>query len=368
MALESLLAKATLKPTQQADRSAPILVAEQSEAELFDYVAHFNVEAYEAALQPDCTFRTVLVRMSLAECKAIVAAKMNPATLEAEPVLEQAAARLQDALDMHFADGRGAFVRISTRSPKDTPHARARALAFIDETYPAGSGTMNDLVCALIRCSVEACHVHTGTQAMQLLLSSERIFLDCERALQQTAGPAGRELNLNFVLREYRDIPLHGEWRVFVCRHRVTCISQYFYQAFFDFMCADGAAMIDSIVLAIMSVFRQTVQPRLAAAGCPESYVCDFAQCADGSLLVLELNPFFAGTGALLFSWIDERALLEGLTRPDELVVRWAAEPLGEAASVRTELRTLSVHALRTFPAHDERVYDSSTLARRAVA
>ncbi|KAH3721802.1 hypothetical protein DPMN_064749 [Dreissena polymorpha] len=63
----------------------------------------------------------------------------------------------------------------------------------------------------------------------------------------------------------------------------------------------------------IQDFYLTKVRPRIEGRGFPANSIIDFAVCEDGERLwVIEVNPFLETTDGALFSWQQERPLLEG--------------------------------------------------------
>lgn len=149
----------------------------------------------------------------------------------------------------------GFFVKLSSRSPKDSHHG-----------YKHG-----------FRCQ-------TSYDVLQLFAQSERIFEDSHIA------------SVNLLLREWVPIPKDSEWRCFHRDGKLIAVSQYFYRDVFEIRPVEVAEEIRLIHAEIAQYL-------------PPNVVFDIAQqdmLQDARTLLIELNPWEAspfGTDPCLFEW-----------------------------------------------------------------
>ena len=264
---------------------------------------------------------------------------------------------LQSALHSLIASqyfSSGAFVRLSSRSPKDAdiPPAYLHFL-YLHELLCLGSeGTMSELTAeaaanrrfiAYTRARLYSLRVQTGEQAMRLLLSSERVYTD----LLETQGSDGVQV----VVRGWEpQLDPALEFRCFVHRRRLTCISQYAYHCTFAQL--QAVREVEAVKAAIVDYWRQAVHPLLQHAAAYESYVVDMAlmrednaSASQASALaytctLIELNPFTTATSACLFHWTADGPALRGEGKEGEDV---------DGGSVEVRVRTAIPHGMVDF-------------------
>ncbi|ETO34583.1 hypothetical protein RFI_02506 [Reticulomyxa filosa] len=98
----------------------------------------------------------------------------------------------------------------------------------------------------------------------------------------------------------------------------VECLSQYYSSLYFPQLCRDK----EQIGKEILEFFQTHIESQLRAGH--ESYVIDFLRLETGpnaiKIYVIELNPFYAQTGAALFNWKQHRELF--MNGPFEFRVR----------------------------------------------
>jgi hypothetical protein len=180
---------------------------------------------------------------------------------------------------------RGAFVKLTSRSPKDSLLLTPR------------NGRLS---------------VMTGVEAVELLCGSTRVADDVE-----AASSIGRAVA--FAVRPWCNIPRWSEMRGFVCHRRLTALSQYFTTQAFP-------QLVDPVERMALVAQYQTLADAIISALPYEHVVLDFALSGDDSKdadnmkggvstltpILLEVNPFSLATGAGLFSWRVDAAVLYG--------------------------------------------------------
>ena len=113
-----------------------------------------------------------------------------------------------------------AFVKLSTRAPKDSPQILQRAsAAFVEQ---AGSALPANERCILFSTLVQQnFSIRGGKEAVELLAASERVREDCAWAL---CAPNFEELGLQVVLRRWDGaMPPSSEFRGIVCMGPSAC-------------------------------------------------------------------------------------------------------------------------------------------------
>jgi hypothetical protein len=260
----------------------------------------------------DLPFRTVFVDLARSEAAAIVRfmrtrdivggrvverETANPEDLEVVKVVEE---RISKALES-FPGARG-FVKLSTRSPKDSVFDcysdKTARLVDAELGRIAGPRDDNAEIAAFFIAANRAMCSDNGAQAMELFTQSLRIRQDLDRALKNE-----EEWDMCVVCREFADLPLQSEFRVFVHEGRLTAISQYFWFCFFPELVEKHNEYLDAMV----RCYEEQLSKRVPY----ESYVVDFA-VVGGKVIVIELNPFGDVSGACLFDWKEDADLLHG--------------------------------------------------------
>ena len=300
----------------------------------------------------------------LATLLADATAALQPlvARLETAVQAECAKSTSADARSESGGGGSGglAFVKLSTRSPKDSKKALARAAAAFQRRMgtcaaeaaaaspPTPPPDHNDRWVALSEEVGRASAVRSAAAALELLLDSERVYEDLEYALRGpplVAGAASpvqapdakkegtKELqwNMSLVARAWDErLTPRSEFRGVVWGDQLTCLCQYFHPLHFPGL----RAQLPEIEADLRATFAApAVHAAVAKMG--GHCIIDFAWLGPGETVVIELNPFDgvclgtfpASTGLFLWEDAADRRVMEGKA-PFEFRLRDA--PLGE--------------------------------------
>lgn len=333
-ALQGVKLKSTDEEAKR-DRSAPnfsLVSAENKEKEETrrDYFFSTGLDRWYASLK-DKTFRSEIVSLSPSEAKVIVAcwkrdfqhrdsnvSLPDESQVEIPAALKALADRLSSAITMLSPD-KGAFVKLSTRSPKDSHIAFARARQAYESQAAQTTSECEDVNDKLIRLAqvvINSLRVMTGEDAVKLLLSSDRVGEDLEYALEK--GDEDFASCTSLILREWVDIPQWAEFRGFVWGGQLTAIGQYNHLVMFPHLKQQKAR-----VRADLESFYASIKDRIPL----DRYIIDFAWTEERVYLI-EVNPFDgelvfpASTG--LWSWeSDQEQMKKG---PLELRIRETVE------------------------------------------
>mmetsp|Transcript_72154 Transcript_72154/g.222913 ORF Transcript_72154/g.222913 Transcript_72154/m.222913 type:complete len:400 (+) Transcript_72154:48-1247(+) len=277
-------------------------------------------------LVADLSFPSASLPLSHECCQALARAACPPASAsDTSAASAFDGGQMAQQIDAALAE-RGwskAFVKLSTRSPKDSPLILARASeAFrAEERSSLPLAERARLFAELVQRQFS---VASGTEAVELLTTSDRVREDLEYALE---APRYEDLGLHVVLRRWDGpIPIANEFRGIVWKSSLNAVGQYYHPLAFP----ELAAVRGEIEADLRGVY-QGLQGKLEAAGFTH-FIVDFAWLGPGDVKVIEINPFDgvalgcfpASTG--LFKWEDERdrkIITEG---PFELRLR--QEPL----------------------------------------
>lgn len=235
--------------------------------------------------------------------------------------------KLEATLDQYMVTSRsdGFFLRMTNRSPKDgmpldSGALRRNFLVELGEKDSECSGdelmgkyTPNDIMVAFSGAVSSALRVRNGREAMCLLLTSERVYMDLNLALD-CSKHADDEWDTWLILREW-DSNLRHDWefRCFVNQGHLYAITQYNHYCYFRDLAAEcaedgGAALKQHII-----EYWHSVKADLECEAAPD-YVFDVARLADGRWCVVELNPYATDTGGCLYRWKELNELQSSLT------------------------------------------------------
>ena len=248
-----------------------------------------------------------------------------------------------------------AFVKLSTRSPKDSKKALARAEAAYQARLAAlgRDADENERWIILSEEVTKAGSVANGAEALELLLDSDRVYEDLEYALRGPAvapssaaaasaaavphggGEVARRWNMELVSRAWDPrLKPASEFRGIAWGGELTCLAQYFHPLYFPELLAHhqrDECQTDS--RALMSPDK--VQAAVAELG--GHCIIDFAWLGPGEVVIIELNPFDgvclgtfpASTGLFLWDVPADREIMTGKA-PFEFRLR--EEPLDPCA------------------------------------
>jgi hypothetical protein len=200
-----------------------------------------------------------------------------------------------------------AFVKLSTRSPKDSKKALARAeqvykarLSVVEATQgPVDANCRWRILCEE---TTNAGAVSNAADALELLLDSDRVYEDLEYALRGPTGKPPTEVTCSGVdvdvakLQWRTDLVARAwdprltpssEFRGICWGGKLTCLCQYFHPLLFE----ELAEKKEQILSDILAVFAGP-QVTAAVQGLGGHCIVDFAWLGPGEVVVVELNPF----------------------------------------------------------------------------
>jgi hypothetical protein len=259
---------------------------------------------------------------------------------EAFLALEPLRARLEPAVRAECeASAAGlAFVKLSTRSPKDSKRALRRAEtaynARLDAATKAGGEALDDNERWKILSEevTRAGAVADAAGALELLLDSERVFEDLEYALRGPKDPSGSSTiyGLNLVARAWDPrLSLQSEWRGIAWGGQLTCLCQYFHPLFFSEV-SDKVSVIESDCRKMFESPAVLKAVQSLGGHC----IIDFAWLGPGDVIIVELNPFDgvclgtfpASTGLFLWEKEEDKLIMKG-EAPFETRIRTCVLP-----------------------------------------
>jgi len=239
------------------------------------------------------------------------AAKHLPVSKENFDLLDALEKKLDNAIKSFGEDG--AFVKLSTRSPKDTAIQLHSIRVFIAESIRKDmertGGQMDDNewhrcgVSAFVDACCKVLRVRNGTEAMSLILHSDRVYSDITRMELTNADDS----KLQIAVRRWdpRVVPAL-EFRSFVYNHAMTACTQYYKLIYDPFLAEHSKEISDAIV----SFHDQYIKPRITVP----NYTVDFAITADlKNVICVELNNLPPSAGTALFKWDNpkDREIIE---------------------------------------------------------
>jgi len=307
------------------------------------------------------TFRTSFVDLQRNEAevivnhwdarqKAIAAASSKKGSADATEVeqlyqdavsaLEGLRVRLEEAVKMECAASAVglAFVKLSTRSPKDSKKALARAEEAYRRRLASSAEEIRQDDNARWRMLSEevtrAGAVRSAEEGLDLLLDSERVFEDLEYALRgpkldrgAVGSDAVYEYDMRLAIRAWDPrLTPQSEFRAIAWAGKLTCLGQYFHPLYFEEL--QQPELQKAIEADCQDMFhKEAVQRTVQLLG--GHCIIDFAWLGPGKVIVVELNPFDgvclgtfpASTGLFLWENEADRAVMQGVS-PFEMRVR----------------------------------------------
>jgi hypothetical protein len=313
---------------------------------------------------------------------AAVADLLAAAITQLQPLCERLDAAVQE--EIAISPCGLAFVKLCTRSPKDSKKALVRAAAAFKAATAAAERAgspldANDRWRLLSEEATRSVAVRGGADALELLLDSSRVHEDLEYALRgppaallgtATTDTAGAEDGsdgaaarpppapaaaaalplgspqlaekawvMSLVARAWDPrLTPQSEFRGICWGGELTCLCQYFHPLLFPELHEPG--MKQQVERDIRQLYDQP-DVRAAVAKLGGHCMVDFAWLAPGVVVIVELNPFDgvclgtfpASTGLFLWDVAEDQAVMRG-DAPFEFRLR---EALLEESKLRNE-------------------------------
>jgi hypothetical protein len=178
------------------------------------------------------------------------------------------------------------FVKLSTRSGKDSPVLMQLALKEFTEVYSKeflSTKSFEEKIILFYNCRQRAMAVKNGEEAIPILITSERIYEDLLYALEKNFEAS----DMHIIIREWKcEIPLESEFRGIVWNGNLNTLGQYYY--LFHFTNLQGEE--EKIKKGIENFYQEKLKPYLpnTLINC----VIDFAYLNEDNIKVIEINPF----------------------------------------------------------------------------
>eukprot|EP01091_Cochliopodium_minus_P017696 TRINITY_DN6999_c0_g1_i2.p1 TRINITY_DN6999_c0_g1~~TRINITY_DN6999_c0_g1_i2.p1 ORF type:complete len:341 (-),score=95.99 TRINITY_DN6999_c0_g1_i2:22-972(-) len=202
----------------------------------------------------------------------------------------------------------GAFVRLSTRSPKDAvDKIPNKIIPFIIQNLKEMKIKKKDQdfssqLLALRKSFFSAMKVTNSDEAFDLIMYSSRTVSDIVRALNYSHLC---DWHMKVIVREFVELNLEGEMRGFVYKNKLTALSQYYCDLYIPFLSKNKKVISEKIQSFFVDKIKEIVKE--------DNYVVDFVinkEKDNWDIKIVELNPFSQSTGACLFDWKKDKELI----------------------------------------------------------
>lgn len=293
------------------------------------------------------TFRSEFTKISAVEADVIIRNWNEVTSLSNDPIayipecLQGMVNRIDEIITTKFPSADGVFVKLSTRSPKDSKTVfRNATAAFQDMLDKDGNILSNQMKQSEVKPDIKpeseanarlvafseemlkATAVKTGTEAVTLLLDSWRVAEDLMYAFEEGKS----EFEVSLVLRAWDSrISPRVEFRGFVWDNTLNCIGQYWHSLYFPHLQdPDLQAVIASDCLKLFEKLKVSLPVPNA--------MLDLAWLGPGDVILIEVNPLMEGLGSFkgstgLFDYYEDAPVLTGKV-PFEMRIRTEEESM----------------------------------------
>eukprot|EP00475_Leptophrys_vorax_P038547 TRINITY_DN6819_c0_g2_i1.p1 TRINITY_DN6819_c0_g2~~TRINITY_DN6819_c0_g2_i1.p1 ORF type:complete len:280 (+),score=79.91 TRINITY_DN6819_c0_g2_i1:113-952(+) len=240
--------------------------------------------------------------LTIPEAQAFVHAHDKvPLTDTEQEILREFEAKIDQAISGEFSGE--AFVKLSTRSPKDSQLLYQKGVTIFEEelkTYSERDG--NILLIKYCEAVIKAMKVISGKETIELLCDSNRIWEDLTYALQDP-----NTFSVSVLIREWSFAPIAGEWRGFVWDGTLNAVGQYYFFSYFEELQGKEKEIGEKFV-AFFDEIKGSIHHT--------HYILDLCVRPDGKILLVEVNPFDGIIGTIrastgLFNWDVDQAIMQ---------------------------------------------------------
>eukprot|EP01089_Gocevia_fonbrunei_P021003 TRINITY_DN7976_c0_g1_i1.p1 TRINITY_DN7976_c0_g1~~TRINITY_DN7976_c0_g1_i1.p1 ORF type:complete len:267 (+),score=35.49 TRINITY_DN7976_c0_g1_i1:240-1040(+) len=232
--------------------------------EVLNYRRKFELDQYYASIA-DLTFTTEFLCFTLEEAQVFAKISRGTSCSSSENKLISNLKKRLTSCISNYKDG--AFVRLSTRSPKDAVDKYPALLhpilqVTLKEQAEIDNVKIQDLeenskLIAIRRAFFRIMKVSNAEEIFNLMMYSARIISDLKRALDYKDLKT-LDWNLKFIIREFVDIPIEYELRAFVYKNQLVALTQYYADTFFQDLWDNQ----ETIKQCVQDFFYEQVQSR----------------------------------------------------------------------------------------------------------
>lgn len=306
---------------------------------------HFDVESWYPIIQEQ-TFNTEFLPISPSLAQAFVhfyqTRYMSKTSLTLNDIqhIQSIEGQLkQEIFQSDKFQKHGAFIRLSARSPKDGKpldlekprQFYQQKLSDLQTAYPDEYQTLrgkaNMQTIALYHAQFHSLKVTDEAQALNLILSSERIYhdlieiLDCQQVREHRVDNTHQretfDWNNHLIIRRWNEsLDPAMEFRCFVHQSKLTAISQYNFHCKYHRLQSSGT--VQRMRTTIINYWQEKIRPLFGAhLDKYSNYVIDIGlidnkATNEYTCIVIELNPFERTTNPSLFDWNKDSDQLRG--------------------------------------------------------
>lgn len=246
---------------------------------------------------------------------------------ELQDLVDRIDAAIRENFGLNTKHRKKVFVKLSTRSPKDSFTVFNRALADFQGQLSAeqlmvsatsdsdnnddeieGEGekekekeknetkekilkTANDRLCVFSDLMIQHSAVESGDEAIRIMLDSFRVYEDIDEAYAE--GKESRGSQLNIVIRGWdHRIKSACEFRGFVWNYELTCVGQYWHHLFFPSL--QNKNFQEQIATEIQTFYESQLKSSMPVP----CAMLDLAYLGSGKVLLVEINPLTDGLGS----------------------------------------------------------------------
>lgn len=182
-----------------------------------------NIEDWYPKIK-DFTFSTVILDLTPEEADSIISFKEKKMNKDKQKILD----RFEEKLEKNIDKKNGAFIKFSSRSPKDAiKHLKEKFESSLQDLLQKFPDNRN--LC-IVHAYHQALRVYNGREAMELLLNSTRIYNDLKQLVLESDSKNPFECKV--AIRKWFDIYPGFEFRGFVYKKKLNALSQYFETVF----------------------------------------------------------------------------------------------------------------------------------------
>lgn len=311
-----LLQNVKLKTVADEDKQRPVVESTQEskyedDDSTREYFFQSGIDMWYEHLK-EFTFPSVSVDLSREEAQWIVhhwerKDKEQSELSDIPDVLSNVAHNIQSTMNQinsESASNKSFFVKLSTRSPKDSNTAFKKAAEqYKKRVDELGNPDANKRWILLTEEMGKATSVTNALEALALLLDSERVYEDLKFALEDSSN-----WNISIIIRIWDErVTLQSEFRGFCWNGELNCLGQYYHPLYFEeLQSPEVQAQIIHDCCGLFNILKQKHNLPVPNA------LVDFAWLGPGNVMLIEINPlsetlgcFPASTG--LFDWHADR-------------------------------------------------------------